>query len=151
MLLVISLILAGIPLLGVVWIVVFGSPFTVDGLFMSLILLAMSGVFALNAFLELREGKSSVAGAGARSSLRPATAFSAGGLVQRGKVLSVQFFESLVGQPNKSIVTLANGSDSTHLLVLEGDTRNVLPVGRRVEITFRKDEGQNVLVDVSYS
>jgi hypothetical protein len=66
-------------------------------------------------------------------------------------VLNVQFFESLVGQPNKSIVTLSNGSDSTHLLVLEGDTRNALPVGRRVEITFRKDEGQNVLVDVSYS
>jgi hypothetical protein len=149
MMLVISLVLALIPLLGVVWIVVFGSPTTVDGLFMSLILLAMSGVFGLNALLELRKGKSGVAAA--RSSTRPATALSAGGLVQRGKVLNVQFFESLVGQPNKSIVTLSNGSDSTHLLVLEGDTRNALPVGRRVEITFRKDEGQNVLVDVSYS
>jgi hypothetical protein len=149
MLLVISVVLALIPLLGVVWIVVFGSPTTVDGLFMSLILLAMSGVFGLNALLELRKGKSGVAAA--RSSVRPATTLSAGGLVQRGKVLNVQFFESLVGQPNKSIVTLSNGSDSTHLLVLEGDTRNALPVGRRVEITVRKDEGQNVLVDVSYS
>ena len=149
MLLVISLILAGIPLLGVVWIVVFGSVTTVDGLFMSLILLAMSGIFALNALLELRTGKSG--GTGARSSVRSATAVSPGGLVQRGKVLSVQFFESLVGQPNRSIVTLSNGSDSTHLLVLEGDTRNALPVGRKVEITFRTDEGQNVLVDVSYS
>ena len=149
MLLVISLVLALIPLLGVVWIVLFGSPTTVDGLFLSLILLAMSGVFGLNALLELRKGKSGVAVA--RSSTQPATALSAGGLVQRGKVLNVQFFESLVGQPNKSIVTLSNGSDSTHLLVLEGDTRNALPVGRRVEITFRKDEGQNVLVDVSYS
>lgn len=148
--LVISLLLALIPLLGVVWIVVFGSVTTVDGLFMSLILLAMSGIFALNVLLELRKGKTG-AGKPAVLSARPATAFSAGGLVQRGKVLNVQFFESLVGQPNKSIVTLSNGSDSTHLLVLEGDTRNALPVGRRVEITFRKDEGQNVLVDVSYS
>lgn len=150
MLLVISLVLALIPLLGVVWIVAFGSPTTVDGLFMSLILLAMSGVFGLNALLELRKGKSGAAVA-ARFSTRPVTALSAGGLVQRGKVLNVQFFESLVGQPNKSIVTLSNGSDSTHLLVLEGDTRNAVPVGRRVEITFRKDEGENVLVDVSYS
>ena len=150
MLLVISLLLALIPLLGVVWIVMFGSVTTVDGLFMSLILLAMSGIFALNALLELRKGKPGT-GKRAGSTARAATALSAGGLVQRGKVLSVQFFESLVGQPNKSIVTLSNGSDSTHMLVLEGDTRNALPVGRRVEITFRKDEGQNVLVDVSYS
>jgi hypothetical protein len=146
MLLVISLVLALIPLLGVVWIVVFGSPTTVDGLFMSLILLAMSGIFALNALIELRKGKT-----GTMLSPRPATAVSAAGLVQRGRVLSVQFFESQVGQPNKSIVTLANGSDSSHMLVLEGDIRNALPVGRRVEVTFRKDDGQNVLVDVTYA
>ncbi|HVO79178.1 MAG TPA: hypothetical protein VMT28_00525 [Terriglobales bacterium] len=144
MLLVISLVLALIPLLGVVWIVVSGSPATVDGLFMSLILLAMSGIFALNALLELRKGRTSL-------SARPATVSSAAGLVQRGTVLSVQFFESHVGQPNKSIVTLSNGRDSTHMLALEGDTRNALPVGRRVEITFRKNNGQNVLVDVTYA
>jgi hypothetical protein len=37
------------------------------------------------------------------------------------------------------------------MLVLEGDIRNALPVGRRVEVTFRKDDGQNVLVDVTYA
>src|SRR3989442_15901027 len=59
MILVISLILALIPLLGIVWIVVaYGSPrllLTVDGLFLSLILLAMSGILGLNAFYELRK------------------------------------------------------------------------------------------------
>lgn len=56
-----------------------------------------------------------------------------------------------MGQPNKSIVTLSNGSKSSQMLVFEGDMRNALPVGRRVEITFRKDGGHNVLVDVVYS
>ena len=36
------------------------------------------------------------------------------------------------------------------LLVLEGDMRNALPVGQRVEVTFRKESGHNVLVDVDY-
>jgi len=145
MLLLICLVMALIPLLGVAWILLFGSPFTVDGLFMSLILLAMSGIFLLNALIELKRGRS-----GAASGSR-APSVTAAGLVQRGKVLQVQFFESLVGQPNKSIVTLSNGRESSHLLVLEGDIRNALPVGQKVAITFRKDEGQNVLLDVTYS
>lgn len=144
MLLLLSLVMALIPLLGIAWILLFGSPFTVDGLFMSLILLAMSGVFLLNAMIELRRGRS-----GAKASIRAVSAVG-GGLVQRGKVLSVQFFESHVGQPNKSIVTLGD-TRSTQMLVLEGDTRNALPVGQRVEITFRKNEGQNVLVNVTYA
>jgi hypothetical protein len=146
MLLLISLVLALVPLLGVLWIVIFGSPFTVDGLFMALILLAMSGIFALNVLIELRKRRS-----GAAAAAGTVIAVSGGGLVQRGKVLSVQFFESLVGQPNKSIVTLSNGANARQMLVLEGDARNALPVGRRVEITFRKNEGQNVLVDVIYA
>jgi hypothetical protein len=151
MLLIISVVLAVIPLLGVVWIVMSGWVTTVDGLFMSLILVAMSGIFALNAVIELRKGKAGTAAVRAGSVAGAMTAASGAGLVQRGRVVSVQFFESHVGQPNKSIVTLANGSDASHLLVLEGDTRNALPVGRRVAVTFRKNEGQNVLVDVSYS
>ena len=47
--LLISLLLAVLPVLGVVWIAVSGWLPTVDGLFLSLILLAMSGVFLLNA------------------------------------------------------------------------------------------------------
>lgn len=61
MILALSLILGLIPLAGVVWIFVSGmitlSPlsFTVDGLFMTLILLTVSGCFLLNAYWEARD------------------------------------------------------------------------------------------------
>ena len=73
------------------------------------------------------------------------------GLVQSGKVESVQFFESNVGEPNKSVVTLSNGAKSSNMLILEGDMRNALPVGQKVEVTFRKHSGHNVLLNVNYS
>jgi len=61
MILVLSLVLGLVPLVGVVWIFVSGmivlSPFSVsmDGLFMTLILLTLSGCFLLNAFWEMRD------------------------------------------------------------------------------------------------
>jgi hypothetical protein len=61
MMLVLSLVLGILPLLGVVWIFMSGmitlSPLsaTVDGLFMSLILLALAGTFWLNAYWEMRD------------------------------------------------------------------------------------------------
>lgn len=61
MILVLSLVLGLVPLAGVVWIFVSGmiilSPpsATVDGLFMTLILLTLSGCFFLNAFWEMRD------------------------------------------------------------------------------------------------
>lgn len=61
MMLALSLTLAILPLLGVVWIFMDGmitlSPLsaTVDGLFMSLILLALSATFLLNTYWELRD------------------------------------------------------------------------------------------------
>ncbi|MGA8153981.1 MAG: hypothetical protein WB952_23725 [Terriglobales bacterium] len=54
MMLVLSIVLGVIPLLGIVWTVMKGSVTTVDGLFLSLILLTLSGILFLNAFLELR-------------------------------------------------------------------------------------------------
>ncbi len=54
MMLVLSLVLGILPLLGVVWTLVSGMITTVDGLFMSLILLTLSGVFMLNAYWEMR-------------------------------------------------------------------------------------------------
>jgi hypothetical protein len=144
MMLIASLLLALIPLLGIVWILLYGSITTVDGLFTSLILLAMSGILALNALLELRRRGSAspmpVAASGAY----------AGGLVEKGKVASVQFYEAAVGQPNKSIVTLSDRSKPSRMLVFEGDVRNALPVGQKVEIEFRKAAGHNVLLQVKY-
>ena len=61
MILVLSLVLGVIPLAGVAWIFVSGmitlSPFsaTMDGLFMTLILLTLSGCFLLNAYWEVRD------------------------------------------------------------------------------------------------
>ena len=52
--LLISLLLALIPVAGVVWIGISGWLATVDGLFTSLILLAMAGVFLLNAALQAK-------------------------------------------------------------------------------------------------
>jgi hypothetical protein len=147
MMLIISLLLALIPLLGVVWIVVYGSITTVDGLFMSLILLAMSGILGLNVLLELRK-KMTSGSAGTKNFSSPRATSS--GLMQRGKVESVAFYESNVGEVNKSIVALANGSSSPQLMVFDGDMRNALPVGQRVEITFRRQGGHNVLVNVNY-
>ena len=54
MMLVLSVVLGVVPLMGVAWVVLKASVTTVDGLFMSLILLTLSGILFLNAFLELR-------------------------------------------------------------------------------------------------
>ena len=51
--LLISILLGSIPLAGIAWIIMTRAITTVDGLFMSLILLTLSGIFFLNAFLEL--------------------------------------------------------------------------------------------------
>jgi hypothetical protein len=53
--LLLSLLLGLLSLAGVVWIVIVGSLLSVDGLFMSLILLTLAGVFFLNVFLECRD------------------------------------------------------------------------------------------------
>jgi hypothetical protein len=144
MMLLILLALAGIPLLGVVWIALYGSVTTVDGLFMSLILLAMSGILGTTALFEMRNRMPGLS-KGSSAGLRPGKA---GGLVSRGKVEDVKFYESNVGQPNKSIVMLSDRRGSPQTLVLEGDLRNALPVGQRVEITIRKERGQNVLANM---
>ena len=146
MVLLIALVLTLLPLLGIGWIVVFGSITTVDGLFMSLILLAISGVFGGNALYELRKPRGkSVATPAAR--LKQGVSGSAAELSQRGKVARVEFFEANVGQTNKSVVTFSDG-EPAQLLVFEGDLRNALPAGHKVQITFRKADGYNVLINV---
>jgi hypothetical protein len=152
MVLVISLFLALIPLLGILYIAIFGSLTTVDGLFMSLILLSISAILGLNAMIELRKGKSAFAPSRSASPTRLTGPVSEGSRVKtRGKVKEVLFFESNVGQPNKSIVTLFDGGGSSQTLALEGDVRNALPVGQTLEITLRKEAGKNVLVDVNHA
>jgi len=55
MMLVISIVMGIVSLVGIAWTIVTGTVTTVDGLFMSLILLTLSAVFFLNAFWELRD------------------------------------------------------------------------------------------------
>ena len=61
LILVLSLVLGIVPLIGVAWIFVSQmitlSPFsvTMDGLFMTLILLTLSACFLLNAYWEMRD------------------------------------------------------------------------------------------------
>jgi hypothetical protein len=55
LLLLISIVLGLIPLAGIAWIIVSGTLTTVDGLFESLIMLSLSGIFFLNVFWELRD------------------------------------------------------------------------------------------------
>ncbi len=55
MMLVISIVLGIVPLFGIAWTVTTGTIQTQDGLFMSLILLTLSGMFFLNAFWEMRD------------------------------------------------------------------------------------------------
>jgi len=52
--LLLSLILGIVPLLGIAWIVLQASVTTVDGLFMSLILVTLSAILFLNVYLEIR-------------------------------------------------------------------------------------------------
>lgn len=53
--LLISILLGLLPLAGIGWIIATGTITTVDGLFESLIMLSISGVFFLNVFWELRD------------------------------------------------------------------------------------------------
>jgi hypothetical protein len=151
MLLAISGLLALLPLVGIGWMVVSqgGSAvfLTIDGLFTSLILLSISGILALNVPLLRRASKKRN---GATSGTRTSLATASGGLTQKGRVESVQFFESSVGQPPKSLVSLADVSRGSNLLIFEGDLRNALPEGSNVEIAFRKQSGANILLRVNY-
>src|SRR5215813_9117253 len=93
-----TFVLAFLPLLGIVWILISGMLFTVDGLFMSLILLTISGICGTLGLYEIFKGNLSSGGKVAIP----------GGTIQRVRVQSVEFYESSVGQPNKSIVTFAS-------------------------------------------
>ena len=53
--LLLSILFGILPLFGIVWAIMNGSLTTVDGLFISLILLTLSGLFLLNALFECRD------------------------------------------------------------------------------------------------
>ena len=73
MMLAISLVLGIVPLFGIAWTIATGTIQTQDGLFMSLILLTLSGVFFLNAYWELRD-RGALAFLHKKNAAAPATA-----------------------------------------------------------------------------
>jgi hypothetical protein len=71
--LLLSLLLGLLSLAGIAWIIIVGSLFSVDGLFMSLILLTLAGIFLLNVLLELRDHRSAGKDKGATSGVPSAS------------------------------------------------------------------------------
>jgi hypothetical protein len=69
--LLISIVLGLLPLAGIVSMFLAGSLFTVDGLFESLILLSLSGVFFLNVLFELHDRHLLPFGAAAKVQPKP--------------------------------------------------------------------------------
>jgi hypothetical protein len=53
--LLLSIVLGTVPLIGIAWTAINGSLTTVDGLFLTLILLSLSGILFLNGYLEIRK------------------------------------------------------------------------------------------------
>jgi len=152
--LLISGILGVLPLLGIAYILansnIRQAGLTVDALFMSLILLTMSGIFFLNIALELRARRKAATAAVSPAGGPARIAGSApGSHTESGVVEAVAFFETEVGRPDKSLVTLrpANGGPGK-ILVFSGDLRNALPAGKRLKITYAAGAEGNRLVSV---
>ena len=153
--LLISGILGLLPLLGIAYILansnIRQAGLTVDALFMSLILLTMSGIFFLNIALELlaRRRRSAPGVAAPNAAASRIVNTPAGTHIDTGVVESVAFYETEVGRPDKSLVTLrpANGGPG-RTLVFSGDLRNALPTGKLVKITYAAGAEGNLLVGV---
>src|SRR5512147_3035868 len=109
MLLLVSMVMAVLPLAGIAALIWLNPEMNVDNLFMSLILLTISGLFGLNVLIELRArglplpflGKKKAAGAGATGKVLVMP----GKVKQRGLVEDVAYFESSIGHSNRSVVT----------------------------------------------
>ncbi|HZQ91599.1 MAG TPA: hypothetical protein VFA60_07385 [Terriglobales bacterium] len=149
-----SLLLAFLPILGVVYIIFSGDTrlsdltMTVDGLFTIIILLSISAVFGLNALLDLHSsGLVRIPGLKAPEIVASYTTRD-GLKVEKGMVRELSFYESSVGQQNKTIVDfLPDGAKAPRLIAFLGNVRDQLPVGARLAITYRADPEGNVLVD----
>ncbi len=166
-----SFLLGLLPLLGIAFILYSGWLKTVDGLFMSLILLTLSGVFFLDVFLDLRRrglvplphgsrapapGTSAARTAATGSSLsaRMPLVVAAGPALdgaQRvsGHLETVQYYEAPVGTPDRTLVLLRETPDAVRMLVFAGDVRAKLLPLRRVTLTYKGEGGEFYLLGVN--
>lgn len=149
-----ALVLTLLPLAGIGWIIWRSDIFTVDALFLILILLTISGVFSLDLLLEFYHRFLKGAGA-APSAPRRVTAaptVAAGETrTETGVVHNIQYFEAAVGVPNKSLVTFSpDGAAGAYVLVLCGNVQSQLRIGRRHQLTYRAGPGCNTLLSWDY-
>jgi hypothetical protein len=153
MLLLLSMILAVLPLLGIAGLIYVNPELTVDNLFMSLILLTISGIFGINVLLELRDrglpmpllGKKREPGMVAVGAGRAYVVMPTGEVKESGVVENVAYYESGIGYTNRCLVTLRDGA-GPRMLVFKGDVRDQFPVGGRVTVTYRStEEGADLL------
>jgi hypothetical protein len=153
MLLLLSMILAVLPLLGIAALIWANPSLTVDNLFTSLILLTISGIFGINVLLELRDrglplplmGKRKEPGMVAVGAGRTYVVMPTGEVKQSGVVEHVAYYEAGIGQTNRCIITLRDGT-GPRMLVFKGDVRDQFPVGGRVTVRYRtSEEGADLL------
>ncbi len=143
-----STLLAILPLAGVAYIAASGMLFTTDGLFMILMLMTISGVFGLNATLEARDlGLIPFLKPSAASRAAATDALPPGIHIQSGTVSELHFFESRVGEQNKTVVEfVADDTGVSRYISFLGNVRDQLPLGARLRITYRvEDEGAVLL------
>ncbi len=147
MLLLVSMILAVLPLLGIAALIWLDPVLTVGNLFTSLMLLTISGLFGLNVLIELRQRLRRKAAVGTGSGAHGKVVVMPSGKVkEKGLVEHVAYFESGIGHTNRSVITLRNGA-APRLLVFKGDVRDQFPLGRQVEVVYQPEdkEGSDLL------
>lgn len=144
----ISTLLAVLPLAGIVYIATSGMLFSVDGLFMILMLLSISGIFALNATLEARDlGLVPFLKPAATSRAAVTAALPPGVHIQTGTVRELHFFESHVGEQNKTVVEFVpDDTGVSRYISFLGNVKDQLPLGSRMRITYRVENEGAVLL-----
>jgi hypothetical protein len=166
LMLLLSLVLGLIPLAGIALVALGGWIATVDGLFTSLILAAISGVFFLNALLEARalgmvpflkpkQGAAATSGSTARPAAQrapsgppapPPPAAADGVVTESGVVEGVRLYEMPVGYADKSLVSFrAEGSPASRSMVFCGNVQH-LRAGRKIRISYKPSPDGNQLV-----
>ena len=177
-LLAVAALLGLIPLAGVAFIVLSGTLLTVDGLFMTLILLAISATFFFEIALEMhrrgmlpfipKPSEAPAAGAKGGTSTAPARPnreiyaaaapppmrwSAAAGETQThtGVVERVEFFEAPVGFSDKTLVYFRTDKAAAPTLwTICGDVRNQLTPHKRVTVTLRADDGCASVLAIDY-
>lgn len=161
----ISLLLALIPIGFIVYMVFTGDigvppHWTVDGLFLTLILLTISGIMLLNAVMEAHHrglirlpglGHTAMgATAGGGTMAVPDVGAPSGELrTDVGVIENVEYYDAPIGQTNKSIVTLRDGKTSRNI-VFAGNMRSLLIQGRKMKLTYFPQAGASQLVSFDF-